>query len=69
MERQLIPWRCSKPKCHLQKAKGYYYYKKKERILFNKGMNENKNKKKTVAICTEIAVKLEIPGIQNVAKM
>lgn len=38
-------------------------------ILFNKGMNENKNKKKTVAICTEIAVKLEIPGIQNVAKM
>lgn len=38
-------------------------------ILFNKGMNENKNKKKTVAICTEIAVKLEIPGIQNVANV
>lgn len=40
-------------------------------ILFKKGMNENKKKQqeKTVAICTEIAVKLEIPGIQNVAKM
>lgn len=32
-------------------------------ILFNKGMNENKNKKKMVVICIEIVVKLEIFGI------